>query len=562
MQFSGVLSRFPLSLRLFVLVFAFAGCGKTATTDVLGPSGGRCDVSVANNTSEVPASGGNGSLSVTVPRDCTWSAAAEASWITLSTSAGQGPASVNYSVLPNPSGTPRRGRIVVSEQPVEIAQAAASCRYEVSQSTVAVDAAQHDVSVVLTAPDGCRWSIRSDVAWIHNVAPSEGSGGATIRFTVVPNGAAARTGTVAIGDATVRVNQASRVGPAPSPATCTYDVSPTRVTVGPAGEQVAIRVTALAGCTWVASSSTAWIGITSGASGAGNGSIQVAVIANIGNARTGTITVANRTIPIEQAAAAAPSCSYRLADSTRNVGRDPEEFSVTMAAPAGCTWTVSSEVPWITVADGRNSAGSGDFRLAVSGNTDGPRTGTVRVATETFTVNQAGGACTYSIRPTYYNAGRGPDDITINVTAASGCAWTATTNATWVAVDAGRTGSGDGTVRLLVQPNSGGPRTAVVLIAGHTFTLHQEEGLCTTAIKPGSYHAGRGPDDIRIEVTTGTGCTWSVASTVSWVTVAEGARGSGTGVVRLVVQPNSGPARAVTLTIAGQPFALRQNGSQ
>jgi hypothetical protein len=562
MHFSGALRRLPLPLRLGVLVFAFAGCGKTATTDLVGPSGQRCDVSVANNTSEVPASGGNGSLSVTVPRDCTWSATAEASWITLNTSAGQGPATVNYSVLPNPSGTPRRGRVVVSEQPVEVAQAAASCRYEVSQSTVAVDAAQRDVSVVLTAPDGCRWRTRSDVSWIHNVVPTDGEGSTTIRFTVLPNGAKARTGTVAIGDATVRVDQASPAGPEPPPTTCEYQVSPARLTVNSAGEQVAIRVATHAECSWVASSTTRWIAITSGGSGTGNGSIQVAISGNTGNARTGTITVAGRTITIEQAAAAAPSCTYRLADSTRNVGRDPEEFSVTMAAPAGCTWTVSSEVPWITVTDGGSGAGSGGFRLAVSGNTGGPRTGTVRVATETFTVNQAAGACTYDIRPTYYNAGRGPDDITINVTADSGCAWTASTNATWVAVDAGRTGSGNGTVRLLVQPNTGRERTAIVLIAGHTFTLQQEEGTCTTTIKPGSYHAGRGPDDIRIDVTAGNGCTWSAASPVSWVTVAEGATGSGSGVVRLVVQPNSGPGRSVTLTIAGQPFALRQNGSQ
>jgi hypothetical protein len=46
------------------------------------------------------------------------------------------------------------------------------------------------------------------------------------------------------------------------------------------------------------------------------------------------------------------------------------------------------------------------------------------------------------------------------------------------------------------------------------------------------------------------------------VTVAEGATGTGNGTVRLLVQPNSGPTRSVTLTIAGQPFDLRQFGSQ
>ena len=96
-------------------------------------------------------------------------------------------------------------------------------------------------------------------------------------------------------------------------------------------------------------------------------------------------------------------------------------------------------------------------------------------------------------------------------------------------------------------------------IAGITFTLLQN-GLCSFEIKPGYYDAGRGPDDILIKVTAQTGCTWTAASGVSWVTVAQGASGSGDGTVRLIVQPNGGAARAVTLTIAGQPFALTQAG--
>jgi hypothetical protein len=42
--------------------------------------------------------------------------------------------------------------------------------------------------------------------------------------------------------------------------------------------------------------------------------------------------------------------------------------------------------------------------------------------------------------------------------------------------------------------------------------------------------------------------------------VAEGQSGSGSGTVRLLVDPNEGAAREVTLSIAGQPFELRQNG--
>jgi all-beta uncharacterized protein len=110
-----------------------------------------------------------------------------------------------------------------------------------------------------------------------------------------------------------------------------------------------------------------------------------------------------------------------------------------------------------------------------------------------------------------------------------------------------------------VQANSGSERSTTVIIAGQSFALHQE-GSCSYKIKPTNYHSGRGPDDIDIDVTTEAGCTWTASSNVSWVTVAEGSSGTGKGKVRLLVQANDGPARETVLTIAGQPFELRQDG--
>jgi hypothetical protein len=99
----------------------------------------------------------------------------------------------------------------------------------------------------------------------------------------------------------------------------------------------------------------------------------------------------------------------------------------------------------------------------------------VQIAGQPFTVRQdAAVSCTYEIKPTYYNAGRGPDDISISVTAGPGCTWDTINSASWVTVAEGAHGSGNGTVRLLVQPNDEKKaRTATILIAGQTFTLHQ-----------------------------------------------------------------------------------------
>jgi hypothetical protein len=236
--------------------------------------------------------------------------------------------------------------------------------------------------------------------------------------------------------------------------------------------------------------------------------------------------------------------------------------SITVTSTAGCAWNATSAGNWIDVASGSVGSGNGSVTVNIDRNSGSARTATITVASKVITVQQAAAApapCTYSINPTSYDADHLPDTITINVTAGAGCAWTTQTNATWVTVDTGSTGSGNGIVRLLVQANTGNQRSTTITIAGQPFALHQE-AACSYKIKPNDYHAKRGPDDVDIDVTTDAGCTWTASSTVNWVTVAEGATGTGKGKVRLLIQANDGAPRSVVLTIAGQPFDLKQDG--
>jgi hypothetical protein len=249
----------------------------------------------------------------------------------------------------------------------------------------------------------------------------------------------------------------------------------------------------------------------------------------------------------------------RIDPASQSTGPGAADVVVTVTAQSGCTWTAASAVSWITIADGRSGTGNGSVRVSIAANSSStPRTGTALIAGATFTVQQAGVTCTYAITPTRYSAGRGPDDVRVNVTAQDGCAWTASGDTPWLSIAEGRTGSGNGSVRLLVQANSGPARTATLTIAGQPFTLDQQAG-CQFSIKPLDWHSGRGPDDIKVSVTTDVGCTWTATSPVSWVTVAEGSTGSGPGTVRLLVQANTDDERTAVLTIAGQPFTLLQN---
>ena len=195
------------SWQLCLAVLAVTGCGNSTNVNVSGPSITRCGVSITGSSSPAPAAGGTGTLTVSTARECAWSARSESSWIALSSTEGQGPASLGYSILPNPNGTLRRGTVAVEDQRVEIAQEPAPCRYDVSPVSVDVGASSGAVELNLVAPGGCGWTIRPSDTWL-SPEPSSGAGATTVRLVVAPNPGPARTGNVSIGDTTVAVRQA------------------------------------------------------------------------------------------------------------------------------------------------------------------------------------------------------------------------------------------------------------------------------------------------------------------------------------------------------------------
>src|SRR2546423_4418897 len=85
-----------------------AGCTSTQTsTGIAEPSSQKCQVQVSNTPSTFPDAGGSGSLTVSATRDCGWSAAATANWVSMATTSGQGDATVAYSVAANSVPQPR-----------------------------------------------------------------------------------------------------------------------------------------------------------------------------------------------------------------------------------------------------------------------------------------------------------------------------------------------------------------------------------------------------------------------------------------------------------------------
>ena len=152
-----------------------------------------------------------------------------------------------------------------------------------------------------------------------------------------------------------------------------------------------VGVTAGTGCTWSAVSNASWITLTGATSGSGNGTVPYSVAANsTTSARTGTLTVAGQTFTVNQAALA---CSYTLsADESVGGGRRRVRIDERRRRPTGCAWTgVSNNTSWLTVTSGASGTGNGTvaFNATANPNTS-PRTGTITIGGQTFSVNQAG----------------------------------------------------------------------------------------------------------------------------------------------------------------------------
>ncbi len=169
-------------------------------------------------------------------------------------------------------------------------------------------------------------------------------------------------------------------------------------------------------------------------------------------------------------------------------------------------------------------------------------------------------SCTYTLSATQGAIGPPGGTVVLNVGAnVSTCGWTAMGTSSWVAMSP-ESGTGPGTVTLTVAANAGATRTAVLTIAGQTYTLTQAALSCTYSLAATSWAAGAAGGAGSIAVTAGDStCGWTAASDAAWVTVSP-ASASGSGSVTITAAPNAGAARTATLTVAGQALAVTQAG--
>jgi hypothetical protein len=244
-------------------------------------------------------------------------------------------------------------------------------------------------------------SVPQDVKWIVITGGASGNGSGTVTYNLLanPNGGT-RSATLTIAGQSFLITQSGQG--------CLFGLTPASVSTGANGGSGTFSVTLSgADCIWSATPNAAWLSITAGSGGTGNGTVTYAVASNQASSfsRTGTISLSTSTtqtsFTVTQAGAI---CSYSLQQANSAFTPAGGSGSVNVSAPGGCPWTASNGLaPLVTIMAGTPGSGNGAVSYTVPANSSGAaRSETLTIAGQQYTVTQAGAAtasCTAATSP-------------------------------------------------------------------------------------------------------------------------------------------------------------------
>jgi hypothetical protein len=280
-----------MAVDLFKNIGAVSQVRSFITTD--------CTYAISSSGNSFEQEGGSGSFDVTSSSaDCEWGATVSANWITITEgAAGNGDGRVNYTIAESSLSSERTGIITVGGQEHIITQTGLECTYQISSSRAEFtsEGGSGGFQVISSVSD-CEWTVSANMPWVEITSDARGRGSDTVSYQVESySGTRIRNANIIAAGETHRVTQNP-----PQPQTCTYAITPAEQNVSSAGERYAVTVDALReDCSWGASSNVEWISV-SPTTGTGDGGVNVAVRANLGESRSANITIAGNLHAVSQ----------------------------------------------------------------------------------------------------------------------------------------------------------------------------------------------------------------------------------------------------------------------
>jgi hypothetical protein len=174
-------------------------------------------------------------------------------------------------------------------------------------------------------------------------------------------------------------------------------------------------------------------------------------------------------------AATLPSvkCQVQVGSATTDFTSNGGKGTLAIATTRDCTWTVSTSANWVSVA---NSSGQGEASIpyAVAANpVPVARAAQIAVSDATLQLSQDAAPCQYALSSPSASVAAAGGSVTVQLSTLTGCAWKATSDASWLTIVSGATGSATATIGMSVAANTGAARTAHMVAGGLTFTVTQ-----------------------------------------------------------------------------------------
>jgi uncharacterized protein (TIGR03437 family) len=283
----------------------------------------------------------------------------------------------------------------------------AQCTYTANPpqaASVSYAAGTGQISVTASATY-CIWTYASDSSWLTFNGQANGQAAAsyTIAYAVTANTLpSTRTAKVTIADSVAGTVATVAVTQQASPCSLALPSAAYEIGAGGGSSSFAVQ----SDCVWNSWSNANWITVTSGASGAANGTIGYSVTANACVAsRSGSLTVeAGSSTEVRLGTAypyPVPQFTVTQDGSAGNLTFTPASASfaaaggtgvLAVATGAGCSWSAYSDVNWMSISNTNYGNGPGNLSYTVSANTGAARTGNLYIGTLAFSVTQQAAA--------------------------------------------------------------------------------------------------------------------------------------------------------------------------
>jgi hypothetical protein len=162
--------------------------------------------------------------------------------------------------------------------------------------------------------------------------------------------------------------------------------------------------------------------------------------------------------------------------TTTDFTSDGGKGTVAIATTPDCTWTVSTSASWVSVAN-TSGQGTASVPYSVAANTvPVARAAEIAVSDATLQLSQNAAPCRFALSSSSASVGAAGGPVTVQLSTLAGCAWKATSDAAWLAITSGASGTTTTTIAMSAASNTGPARTAHMIAGGLTLTVTQSAG--------------------------------------------------------------------------------------